>query len=173
MFSKSNTILSISIIWKNVAEQDDARRTLKNFSTSVCAHNSEKPFCSGVRELANSDASSQYAKNKKAVQQTKQLLFDCAREVVEKHKKDYPEGQQIPQILGPEKLWELVCQNIWLWSKESINETNTTYLIHLDMLAAAQGWSNFEHRTQEIGMQLAAAILEDISIDIITDMIRN
>ncbi|KAL3514365.1 hypothetical protein ACH5RR_027082 [Cinchona calisaya] len=145
-------------------KHDDARRTRRQFSTSVCRYKSEKPFCSvSVREFCNkSDASSQYAKNKKAVQQTKQLLLDCVREVVDKNKKDYPEGQQIPQILGPEKLWELICQNIWLCSKEPINETNTTHLLHLDVLASSQEWRNFEHCTQEIRMQIADAILEDV-----------
>lgn len=151
----------------------DPRRTHKLVSTTVCAYKSEMAFCSGFSEFCKPDASSQYAKNKKAVQKSKQLLFDCVREVVEKHKKCYPEGQQIQQILGPEKLWELICQNIWCWSKESIHETNTTHLLHLDILSSAQEWSNFDHHRQEIGMQLADAILEDISHEIITDMTKN
>lgn len=105
------------------------------------------------------------------MQQTKQLLFDCVKEVVEKHKMDSP-SQKIPQILGTEKLWELMCHNIWLWSKESIDETNTNHLLHLDMLASAQEWSSFEQQMHEIGMQIADAILEDISNEIITKMIQ-
>ncbi|XP_027093454.1 uncharacterized protein [Coffea arabica] len=150
----------------------DARRH-KQISTTVCACKSEKPFCSGFGEFCKPDASSQYAKNKKAVQKSKLLLFDCVREVVEKHKKYYPEGQQIQQIMGHQKLWELICQNIWLWSKESIHETNTTHLLHLDLLSSAQEWSNFEHHRQEIGIQLADAMLEDISYEVITDMTKN
>ncbi|KAL3505040.1 hypothetical protein ACH5RR_034881 [Cinchona calisaya] len=149
---------------------DNGRRIQKHFSTSV-AYKSEKPFCStSIGEFGKPDASSQYSINKKTVQQTGQLLFDCVREVVEKHKRD-SSGQQIPQILGPEKLWELICKNIWLWSKESINETNTNHLLHLDMLASDQEWGSFEQQMHEIDMQIADAILEDISNEIITDMI--
>lgn len=124
----------------------------------------------------NNNVSSHYSKNKKAVQQTKQLLFDCIREVVEleKHKKKNgsSEGQQLKGIVGSEQLWELICENLCLWSKESINETNVIHLPHSEVLlvSSAQEWkwsSDLEKQTQVIGSQLGDAILEDICNEMI------
>ncbi|KAI5655160.1 hypothetical protein M9H77_32347 [Catharanthus roseus] len=140
---------------------------------SVSKCKSEKPIykrTQQVQEFVGSNSispSSHYSKNKKAVQQTRQLLFDCVREVVEKHKKE-SEGQQIQGILRPEQLWELICENLYVWSKESINETNITPLVCYDVLASTQEWNDLENQTKEIGSQLGDAILEDIINEITT-----
>lgn len=133
---------------------------------------------------SNNNVSSHYSKNKKAVQQTKQLLFDCIREVVElekqkKKKKELLEGQQSKGILGSEQLWDLICENLCLWSKESINERNIIHLLHSELLlvsssSSAHEWkwsADLEKQSQVIGSQLGDAILEDICNEIILEMI--
>lgn len=156
------------------------KRELKK-SVSRCKEEKEKPIYNYKRTLeevqefvgskSNShNVSSHYSKNKKAVRQTKQLLFDCIREVVELGKESSG-GQQLKGILGAEQLWELICENLCLWSKESINETNIIHLLQSEVvLVSAQEWSDLEKQTQVIGSHLGDAILEDICNEFIVEM---
>uniref|UniRef100_A0A5B7ARN1 DUF4378 domain-containing protein n=1 Tax=Davidia involucrata TaxID=16924 RepID=A0A5B7ARN1_DAVIN len=132
----------------------------------------EKPSCTGVselQELVGSNTSSQYLKSKRVLQQTKQLLFDCVREVVDTHVWKNRRQQHFRELLGPEELEKLLCENISTWSKLSGDDTNrTTQLLHLDSL---KEWSDFELQIKEIGMQIGDTILEDITNKIVIDMI--
>lgn len=108
----------------------------------------------------------QYIKNKKAIQQSRQLLFDCVKEMVEDQKGKEEEFQR---ILGAEQLWELLLQNIWLWSQESINENNINQLIISDMLTSFEESSGVEEK-REIGKVVGDLIFVDISNEIVLDM---
>ncbi|KAL2505676.1 Uncharacterized protein Adt_21297 [Abeliophyllum distichum] len=119
-----------------------------------------------LQELIRSNSSSQYMKNKRALQQTKQLLFDCVREVVENHRKNDKKGENLKKILGPEELWKNVCENVWLWSQESINETNIN-----DILASAQEWDDYEQQKKDISMEVGDAILELIINEILANFV--
>lgn len=167
--------ISISAHFLKQFAEHEAGIKQKHQLKSVSKCKSEKPIykrTQQVQEFVGSNSispSSHYSKNKKAVQQTRQLLFDCVREVVEKHKKE-SEGQQIQGILRPEQLWELICENLYVWSKESINETNIKHLVCYDVLASTQEWNDLENQTKEIGSQLGDAILEDIINEITTEI---
>ncbi|KAL2529440.1 uncharacterized protein Fot_22041 [Forsythia ovata] len=119
-----------------------------------------------LQELIRSNSSSQYMKNKRALQQTKQLLFDCVREVVENHRKNDKKGENLKKIMEPEELWKNVCENVWLWSQESINETNI-----IDFLAFAQEWDDYEQQKKDISMEVGDAVLEHIINEILVNFV--
>uniref|UniRef100_M1A1G9 Uncharacterized protein n=1 Tax=Solanum tuberosum TaxID=4113 RepID=M1A1G9_SOLTU len=124
------------------------------------------------QSVSNSEETShesQYIKNKKAIQESRQLLFDCVKEVVENQKGKEEEFQR---ILGAEQLWELLLQNIWLWSQESINETNIKQLIPISSMLSSFEESSGVEEKREIGKVVGDLIFVDISNEIVLDMLN-
>ncbi|KAI3460133.1 hypothetical protein Pfo_016796 [Paulownia fortunei] len=122
-----------------------------------------------LQELVGLNSYAQYIINKRALQQTKQLLIDCVREVMEKHRKRDKRREQLKKILGAEEVWKLVCENVWLWSQDSIDESNIVHLLHYDFLASAVEWSaDSEQQKMEISTEVGNAILEDVINEIVT-----
>ncbi|XP_019174172.1 PREDICTED: uncharacterized protein LOC109169739 [Ipomoea nil] len=120
--------------------------------------------------LVGRSVACQYARNRKATQQTKQLLFDCVSEVVESHRRRDQRGQQMGRILDPEQLWKLICENIWEWSQDPIDETNVNQLVHFEFLDFEGEWRGFQ-QSQEIGVIITEIMLEDIRDEIVRDMV--
>ncbi|XAR61993.1 hypothetical protein NMG60_11016562 [Bertholletia excelsa] len=117
------------------------------------------------------ESSSQYLEAKRVFSQSKQLLFDCMREMMETHVRD-TKGRQLMQFLGPEELGKLLCEDMRTWSGLSGNETNTTQLLNSDFTASVREWRDFELQVRKIGSEVGDAILEDISREIVVDMIE-
>ncbi|CAN4122524.1 unnamed protein product [Withania somnifera] len=118
-----------------------------------------------------SSPESQYIKNKKAIQQSRQLLYDCVKEVVENQKNKDPQKEEFQRILGAEQLRELMLQYIWLWSQHFINETNVNHLMHFDLLNSFEQLSDVEEK-REIGKVIGDLIFVDISNEIVLDMLN-
>ncbi|CAI9115990.1 OLC1v1017025C1 [Oldenlandia corymbosa var. corymbosa] len=154
------------------AENDDSRRRKFQYSALINAYNKTEKLYYYWRSDASS-SSSQYSRNKKTLKQTEKLLVDCVREVVERVKRDSGPDLRSPQILGSDQIWELICQDLSLWSKEPINETNSSRLVHSQVVVSAPEWSSkFEQDKEDVGMQIADAILDDIiRTEIIKEMI--
>jgi hypothetical protein len=72
----------------------------------------EKPSYRGVAELLGVG---KFLKSKRVLQQTKQLLFDCVKEVVESQAKKERGEQNYRKFLGPEELGKLICERIISW----------------------------------------------------------
>ncbi|KAI3465238.1 hypothetical protein Pfo_021901 [Paulownia fortunei] len=157
-------------------ESDDKQYNFKTTqgesSTSISQCKPKQPTHYSVQELqelVGSNSYAQYIINKRALQQTKQLLIDCVREVIEIHRKrDHKGRQQVKKILGAEELWKLVCENVWLWSQDSIDETNIVHLLNYDVMASAEEWrTDSEQQKEEISMEIGDAILEGIINEIV------
>ncbi|KAK6160588.1 hypothetical protein DH2020_003969 [Rehmannia glutinosa] len=136
-------------------------------STSIISQHKPKEPTHELTSCPNNPYD-QYMINKRALQQKKQLLIDCVREVIENHrKKDDKKGQQLKKILGTEELWKLVCENVWLWSQNSIHETNIFHLLNYDFMASVEEWINdFEMQKEGILMEIGDDILEGILSEI-------
>ncbi|CAA0806806.1 Unknown protein [Striga hermonthica] len=123
------------------------------------------------RQVVRPNSYYQYTINKRALHETKRLLIDCLREVIENHRKIFEKRrrhqneQQLKRIVGTEELWQLVCENVWVWSKNSIHETNILVLLNYDFLDSEEEWTSlFELQKEEIAMEISEAILEGIII---------
>lgn len=94
-------------------EQSDIKKTTQpESSTSASQFRSKQPTnysAQVLRQIPVSSLYSQHIINKKALQQTKQLLIDCVREVIENYRKQ----EHVKKILGAEELWKLVCENVY------------------------------------------------------------
>ncbi|KAK6939744.1 protein of unknown function DUF4378, partial [Dillenia turbinata] len=134
----------------------------------------EKPCCIGLmqlQELLGYDSSAQYFTSKRMLPQTKQLLFDCVREVMENHQRKKRQHRQKGEYLGSEELGMLICNNIRAWAKQSGDETNIDHLLNLDFSATAEEWNDFEPHLLEVGINIGDAILEEIKNEAALDMI--
>ncbi|KAF3447470.1 hypothetical protein FNV43_RR12656 [Rhamnella rubrinervis] len=137
---------------------------------------SEKQRCSEVSELmeavrSNPSLQTQLLKSKRMLQQTRQLLFDCVRELVETHARKVGEKQQHyhKQFLGPEELGKLLSEKMKGWSKQAGDETNITNLLDLEFSDSIQQWSNFGPAKTEIGLEIGDKILQEIIDQIVSE----
>lgn len=108
----------------------------------------------------------QFLKSKRVLQQTKQLLFDCVREVVESHVKKERGKQHYKKFLGPEELGKLICERITSWGIQDGDQKNTNYF-----LDSVEEWRAFEQQKKEIEFDIGDTILEEIKNEIVTEMI--
>lgn len=136
------------------------------------SYNSLKTFLSGKSsELNKPDSYSQYTKVKLALQQTKQLMFDCVKEIVETQRLKNRSQGQFREPMGAEAIGKILCENILGWSAQSVHVNYSNKVLDTDKLDSAEEWDDFE-QGKEISMEIADCILEDISSDIVMDMIR-
>ncbi|XP_050215319.1 uncharacterized protein LOC126666339 [Mercurialis annua] len=122
----------------------------------------------------NNNISSQFLKsNKSVLPQTRQLLFDCVREIVanqERKQKQQQQQQQQRDYLASEDLGKLSTtrdKNKW-WGSKSLRE-NESKLLKSD---SVQEWSGFESQRSKIGFEIEDAIFEEMRNELVMDMIH-
>lgn len=129
-----------------------SRNQSYNLKTTQCESSTS-------RQESAIDSYSQYHINKRLLQQSKKLLIDCVREVIESHRRRDKSREQLKQILGAEELWKLVCDNLWIWSKDS----SIVQHLHKDFLDSLEEWNGeYLHNKEEIAVEIGNDILEGI-----------
>ncbi|XP_015885098.3 uncharacterized protein LOC107420617 isoform X2 [Ziziphus jujuba] len=134
---------------------------------------SEKPIIgngvSELIELVRSNPSPQLLKSRRMLQQTRQLLFDCVRELVESHATKEGQKHRCREFLGPEELGKLLSEKMKGWSRHGGDQRNITHLLHSDVSDSTQEWTGFEPETREIGLEIGDAILDEIMNEIVAE----
>ncbi|KAL4181727.1 hypothetical protein AMTRI_Chr12g238840 [Amborella trichopoda] len=133
---------------------------------------------SEMQELLGSDSSSQYLKSKKVLQQTRQLLFDNVREVVESYefntrgslKRFQP--WRAKEFWGAEQLAKTICEQICSWVSTGDDITNTTQLLDSSPTKEGHEWRDFEPEVREIGTEIEGAIFAEIQREIVQEMVE-
>lgn len=131
----------------------------------------EGSSCTGLQGLNESNPPSQFLKLKKVLQQTKKLLFDCVRDVVETHVRNERGQQHYKEFLGPEELGMLICERIKSRGKQVGDKKKKNYLLDLDFMDSVEEWSDIEKQKREVEMEIGDAILEEIKNELVTEMI--
>lgn len=131
----------------------------------------EKSSCTGLQGLNESNPPSQFLKLKRVLQQTKKLLFDCVRDVVETHVRNERGQQHYKEFLGSEELGMLICERIKSWRKQVGDKKKKNYLLDLDFMDSVEEWSDIEKQKTEVEMEIGDAILEEIKNELVTEMI--
>ena len=114
--------------------------------------------------------------SKKALQQTRQSLFDCIKEVVEmghkgKHQISRTRRKQRRMIMGPEEIGKIICSNLKVWGKLFTDETNIAQLLRIDLLCSTEEWGCSDVYRRDVASDIGDGILEEITDDIVKDMI--
>ncbi|KAB5526578.1 hypothetical protein DKX38_020425 [Salix brachista] len=123
----------------------------------------EKPVCgeaTETQEFVQSYFSPQYLKSKMVLQQTKQLLFDYVKEIVETQEREGKLQCHHQQFLGPEELGKVIGEKIKSWDKQSGNESNLIKLLNLDLPSSEQGWSNYKPDRRDKGLAVEDTVLD-------------
>lgn len=122
-----------------------------------------------LRELLGPNVS-QMLKSKRALQKTKQLLFDCVREITLIFPRKKEEQKGCRHLLGPEVLAKLICEKTQEWAEAEQaagHEKNLTYLLALDYLNSPNEWSDFGPEMKDVSVGVADAILQSIVDEIV------
>ncbi|KAJ6399903.1 hypothetical protein OIU84_015539 [Salix udensis] len=122
----------------------------------------EKPVCgeaTETQEFVQSYFSPQYLKSKMVLQQTKQLLFDYVKEIVETQEREGKLQCHHQQFLGPEELGKVIGEKITSWDKQSGNESNLIKSLNLDLPSSEQGWSNYKPDRRDKGLAVEDTVL--------------
>ncbi|XP_054794682.1 uncharacterized protein LOC129300167 isoform X2 [Prosopis cineraria] len=129
-------------------------------------HSISKDF----REILGTNVS-QVLKSKRALHKTKQLLFDCVREIAASFPRT-GEGQTgFKQLLGAEELGNLICQKTREWGQQAGDRKNLTNLLTSDHLKSINEWSDLEPHMKDISFEVADAILDCINNEIVSEMV--
>ncbi|WCJ35582.1 hypothetical protein M5689_016829 [Euphorbia peplus] len=124
---------------------------------------------STLQELVHSNLSRQSLKSKKVVQQTRQLLFDCVREIVETQEKK--KKQQKTQYLATQdQFGKLIEEKIKCWGKQYGQESKLECLLQLDIRDSAHEWIGYKQHGKKIGCEIGDTILDEIVNEITIEM---
>lgn len=153
------------------------------FSASLCElhfhSDSQKQIMrnsSGIRNnpmelMGSNNSSPQFQKSKSMLQQTRRLLFDCVREIVESHAKEESVKKCHQGFLGPEEVGKLLWEKMKVWGKKVGDETNNmTYLLGLDSFDSAQEWFCFDQEKREICSEIGDSIAEKIVNEFVIEL---
>ncbi|KDP41587.1 hypothetical protein JCGZ_15994 [Jatropha curcas] len=162
---ENNSSKTRALLPKEVTEDTILSASLWKILINSEAEKANIPQVPETQELAQSDISSKSLKPKTVIQlkQTKQLLFDCVREIVETQGRK--EKQR--QLLASEQIGKLIGEKVKLWGKQS----KLAQLLEIEFLDSTQDWSCYEKQRWEMGFEIGDAIFEDMKSEIVTDMI--
>lgn len=113
--------------------------------------------------LGSASLLSQYAKTKMESNESHQLLLDCVREV-EKGIWDSHE------CLSPERAKRNIKEQIISWEKQRGDLADITQLVDLEVSKSREEWRHFQPEIREIGIEIEAAIFEEIREEIVLDI---
>ncbi|GKV10404.1 hypothetical protein SLEP1_g21772 [Rubroshorea leprosula] len=129
----------------------------------------EKSGFAGTREFQelvwiNPQSPFQYLISKRVLHQTKQLLFDCVRELVQSHEGKERRQSDSKEVFGAGELRQLLCVKLEGWGEQSVK------LLDSDFVNSSPEWSDFDSVKRDLGLEIGDAILEDITEEIMIDM---
>lgn len=112
-----------------------------------------------LQELVTFNPASQLLISKRVIHQTKQLLFDCVREVAEAHSKQ-------DSHMGSEEARMLICEK-----EANGEEANLSILLNSDYLFSVAEWKDLKPQKQLIGTEIGEQALEEIINEVVTELI--
>lgn len=92
------------------------------------------------------------------LQQTKQILFDYVKEIVETKGRERKQRCNHKQFFRSEELGSIIGEKTRPWDKQSGNESNMTKLLGLDVLNSEQELSNYKSERKDNGLEIGDAV---------------
>ena len=110
---------------------------------------------------------SQYLRNKRLLQQRKQLLLHPMKEAEETQGRKGERHKYTDDISEPEDTEEIIHKQICSLGKPSGDFMNITHLMNFDLSSTLEEWSNFQQLKRKIGTEIGDAIMGEIVEEII------
>ncbi|KAJ0963356.1 hypothetical protein J5N97_028478 [Dioscorea zingiberensis] len=98
-------------------------------------------------------------------QSSMKLISDCEKEIEQSIMVSH-------ECLEKEKARKIIDEQMSSLEKQRGDISNITKLIALDVSNSTKEWSQFHHEIREIGMQIEAAIFEEIKEELVQDMLN-
>lgn len=157
----------------SVLQEENQSRSTINQAKNITEDSLLSASLWNLEELVWSKPNSKVFKSKMILQQTKQLLFDCVREVLKTNNENGTDRRQqsCREFMGPEFLGKLMSEKLQAWEKQSGDELNITRLLDFDFQDSVQEWSDFKQQMRDIAFKIGDAILEDIRDQMVTDLV--
>ncbi|KAG4200450.1 hypothetical protein ERO13_A05G211900v2 [Gossypium hirsutum] len=137
-------------------------------------HRQEKSSCVGFKQLKVphwSTSSRPSSMSKRVLQQAKQLLFDCVRELVENNHDKEQKGKSFKE--SGEEIRKVRCENMKGWGKRCGDGSNIKQLLELDIINSTQEWKNgCESQKRDVGIVIGNAIVEEITSEVVMDIMN-
>ncbi|TYJ35291.1 hypothetical protein E1A91_A05G226600v1 [Gossypium mustelinum] len=137
-------------------------------------HRQEKSSCVGFKQLKVphwSTSSRPSSMSKRVLQQAKQLLFDCVRELVENNHDKEQKGKSFKE--SGEEIRKVRCENMKGWGKRCGDGSNIKQLLELDIINSTQEWKNgCESQKRDVGIVIGNAIVEVITSEVVMDIMN-
>lgn len=112
-----------------------------------------------------------HSSTNKVMHQSKQLVFDCVKELFESNKWKLRRERNLLQLLKPEEIGKLLSEDLRIWSILSGNESNISQLLNVDFGVTIGEWRDFELEKRDFSAEIGDAIFDDVSKEIVADMI--
>ncbi|TYH72133.1 hypothetical protein ES332_D05G233600v1 [Gossypium tomentosum] len=160
------------LFWSKLIKEDSVLSAwLLNL---LLQHRPEKSSCVGFKQLKVphwSSSSRPSSMSKRVLQQTKQLLFDCVRELVENNHDKEQKGKSFKE--SGEEIRKVRCENMKGWGKRCGDGSNIKQLLELDIINSTQEWKNgFESHKRDVGIVIGNAIVEEITSEVVMDIMN-
>ncbi|GMI91071.1 hypothetical protein HRI_002776400 [Hibiscus trionum] len=134
----------------------------------------DKSSCVGLKlhKVLDWCSSSRWSRSKSVSHQRKQLLLDCIRELVE-NKCDKEQKGKGKEFKGSAEVIRRVrFENIKEWGKRCGHESNMKQLLETDIIDSIQWRNEFESQKWNIGMVVGNAIVEEITSEVVMDIMN-
>jgi hypothetical protein len=105
---------------------------------------------------------SQFLRNKRLLQQRKQLLLNSEKEASETQGRKGERHRYTDDISEPEDMEEIIYEQICSLGKPSGDFTNITHLMNFDFSSTLEEWSNFQQLKRKIGIEIGNAIMGEV-----------
>ncbi|XWS14821.1 hypothetical protein CRYUN_Cryun35bG0041500 [Craigia yunnanensis] len=156
----SSTRQKSFFLLKSITEDSILSASLRNLLLQTT---SRKSSCAGLTEVRPDGCnSSTFSISKRVLQQTKQHLLNCVRELAENNHEKEEKGKE---VLGPEEIGKVICENM----KGCGDESNIGKLWDL----TPQEWNDFgTEKRDDIELVIGNTIVVEMTSEVVMDMIN-
>ncbi|XP_020236130.1 uncharacterized protein LOC109815744 isoform X1 [Cajanus cajan] len=110
---------------------------------------------------------SRMLKSKRVLHRIKKMVFDCVKDIAITLPTEEDRTKSYKQVMGPPEIRQRTKE----WDQQAFGGGNRTNLLTLDYLNSIMEWSNFEPHVKDISVEITDAILDNIKIEIVIEMI--
>lgn len=122
--------------------------------------------------FAQSTKPRDHLNSKRVLQQRRQLLFDCVKEVIESCEREDKARKHKNSATGREEVGKIIIYEKMVgWGRARGNETNVDELLCSYCSETEEEWRDYAKHRMEISLEVGDALMEDISNEIVADLI--
>ncbi|EEF40314.1 conserved hypothetical protein [Ricinus communis] len=152
---------SSTALTKTVEEDSIFSSFLWDLLVKTLLEKQNQPGLMDVQKMTCLDFS-ELLKNKRALQQTKQLLFDCINEAIKIHDTKSRNKKYNREFMGLQEHGNVIYEQICSWANQ-----NSAQKTKFDVSLVVEGWEEMKRLDRKIGTQIGDAIMDEMTQEVI------